>query len=239
VAGRSTLTTIGTQTLAIALGRSHRSDPVVGETGGPAGNARLTAWTGLLLLLLFLAEGVTLLDVRGLISWHLAIGVALVPPSLLKTGSTGWRIARYYGGSRPYREAGPPHMVVRLLGPVVVLSTLAVLGTGVVLVLIGAPESRQTLLSPFGQRVDAITFHQAAFVVWVGVTGAHVLTRLIPAWQLVRPGAARIPSAGARVAALAAALVLCLGCAGWVVAHPNGWRSGDLRPPAGQGPHER
>lgn len=239
MAARSTLTSIGAQTLAVALGRSHRADPVLAETGGPAGNARLTAWTGLVLLLLFLAEVVTLLDVRGLISWHLAIGVALVPPSLLKTATTGWRILRYYGGSRPYRDAGPPQIVLRLLGPVVVLGTLALLGTGVVLVLLGETNSRQTLLSVLGQRVDAITLHQAAFVVWAAATGVHVLARLVPAWQLVRPGAARVPSAGGRVAALMAVLVLSVGCAGLVLAQPNGWRADDLGPPPGQGPPGR
>ncbi len=33
-----------------ALGRRHRSDAVIGTSGGPAGNARLTAYTGLVLL---------------------------------------------------------------------------------------------------------------------------------------------------------------------------------------------
>ena len=44
------------ETLAAALGRAHRADPVLTGTGWPAGNARLTAWTGLVLLALFLAE---------------------------------------------------------------------------------------------------------------------------------------------------------------------------------------
>ena len=69
--------------------------------GVPPGNARLTAWTGLVLLVLFLAELVTLLDVSGLISWHLALGVALGPPALLKTTTTGWRVVRYYTGTGP------------------------------------------------------------------------------------------------------------------------------------------
>ena len=77
--------------LAEAAGKGNRSDPVLPTTGGPAGNARLTAWTGLLLLVLFLAEVVTLLDVRGLLSWHVVLGTLLVPPALLKTASTGWR----------------------------------------------------------------------------------------------------------------------------------------------------
>ena len=136
----SRLQDAGSETIAAALGRAHRADPVVPGTGGPAGNARLTAWTGLLLLVLFLAELVTLLDVRGLISWHLALGVALGPPALLKTTTTGWRIVRYYTGDRPYRQAGPPPVALRLLGPLVVGATLALLGTGLALVLLGETD---------------------------------------------------------------------------------------------------
>src|SRR4051812_49572720 len=98
------------ETLAEATGRPPRPDDVTAPTGGPAGNARLTAWTGLILLVLFGAELVTLLDVRGLITWHAVIGVVLVPPALLKTATTGWRIVRYYTGNRGYRTAGPPPM---------------------------------------------------------------------------------------------------------------------------------
>lgn len=89
-----------------AFGQSSRPDPVLPGTGGPAGNAHLTAWTGLVLLALSLAELVTLLDVQGLISWHVVIGTLLIPPALLKTGSTGWRIVRYYRGHpRTRRQA--------------------------------------------------------------------------------------------------------------------------------------
>jgi hypothetical protein len=57
--GRSSIVA---DTLYSAIGRIHRDDPIDPSTGGPAGNARLTAWTGLLLLVLSLAELVTLLD---------------------------------------------------------------------------------------------------------------------------------------------------------------------------------
>ncbi|HEY9484617.1 MAG TPA: hypothetical protein VIR00_16810 [Micromonosporaceae bacterium] len=53
--------------------------------------------------MLFGAELVTLVDVRGWIDWHIVIGVLLIPPALVKTASMGWRIVRYYTGSRPYR----------------------------------------------------------------------------------------------------------------------------------------
>lgn len=87
-----------------ASGRSHRRDATLPGTGGPAGNAKLTAWTGLLLLVLVVVEVITVLDVRGMLSWHVAVGSVLVPVALLKTGSTGWRFVRYYTGHREYRE---------------------------------------------------------------------------------------------------------------------------------------
>jgi hypothetical protein len=149
---------------------------------------------------LFLAERVTLLDVRGLISWHIAIGALLLPPALLKTATTGWRIARYYLGDADYRAAGPPPTLLRLLGPLVVASTPGVLGTGVALVLLGEATSRRTLLTAFGQRVDALTLHQATFAVWAVATGLHTLSRLVPALRaalLPPPGTSGRPVVGA------------------------------------------
>lgn len=231
---RARLETVATETLDVAVGRSHRDDPVVGAAGGPAGNARLTAWTGLVLLVLFVAELVTLLDVRGLISWHLALGVALVPPALLKTATTGWRILRYYVGNVPYREAGPPPVALRLLGPLVVVGTLALLGTGVALVLLGEPRSRQTLVAAFGLRIDVVTLHQAAFAVWAVVTGLHVLARTVTAWQLTRGGRSRVPAAGRRLVTLVAVLGLSVALVGWVLASPGGWRDQQRFAPQGE-----
>jgi hypothetical protein len=92
--------------VAEAVGRERRVDPVLPRTGGPAGNALLTAWTALVLLVCSLAELLTLFDVKGLISWHVAIGALLVPPAVLKTASTGWRIARYYVWQRLVQSGG-------------------------------------------------------------------------------------------------------------------------------------
>lgn len=74
------------EVVSTGLGTAHRDDPVSGRTGGPAGNARLTAWTGLLLLAAFGAECATLLGLRQLIGVHILVGAFLVPPALLKTG---------------------------------------------------------------------------------------------------------------------------------------------------------
>lgn len=233
------LRVMSTDVLAVALGRGHRMDAVEPGTGGPAGNARLTAWTGLLLLVLSVAELITLLDVRGLISWHIGIGVLLVPPALLKTGSTGWRIARYYTGHRTYVEAGPPPLLLRLFGPLVVIFTLAVLVSGVVLALIGPNNSRHVLVHLFGQRIDGVTLHQAAFAAWAVVTGLHVLTRLVPALQLtVLPGdkGDHVPGPRRRGIALALTVAVAAASAAVVLGLSADWRSEQVRghelPPA-------
>src|SRR5205823_3919476 len=91
--------------------------------GGPDGNERLTAASGAVLFLLLAAEGVTILSIGQLLSPHVFIGMLLIPPVALKLASTGWRFARYYRGTREYREKGPPLLPLRLLAPVVVAST--------------------------------------------------------------------------------------------------------------------
>jgi len=189
----------------VAADRGPRRDPVRPGSGGPAGNAQLTAWLGLTLLVLFLAELVTLLNVRGLITWHLTFGLLLIPPALAKIATTGWRIARYYTGAQIYQRAGPPPLLLRLLGPLVILSTLALLGTGVALTAVG-PDAGP-LLTVLGLQISALTLHQAAFVVWAVATGLHVLARFLPAVHLAatstREGL-RVPGRGRRVGVMLA-----------------------------------
>lgn len=172
-------------TFAVAAGRTERPDPVGPITGGPAGNAVLTAWVGLALLVLSVGELITLLDVEGLINWHVAIGALLIPPALAKTGSTGWRILRYYAGDPAYRLAGPPPLPLRILGPLVVVTTLALLTTGVVLIALGPDHSEAPFVSAFGLQVGWLGMHQASFVAWAVAAGLHVLGRAVPAARLV------------------------------------------------------
>jgi hypothetical protein len=199
-----------------ARGRRHRADPALPRTGGPAANARLTAWTGLVLLVLFLAELVTLLDLRGLVAWHITIGVLLIPPALVKTATTGWRIVRYYAGNPAYRTAGPPTLLLRLLGPVVVVTTLGVLGTGVALVAVGPARSRDGV-SLIGHTIDLTTLHKAFFVLWAFATGVHTLGRLWPAVRLtVAPDRPRVAGVGGR--ATVAVLAVAAAVAGAILA---------------------
>ena len=76
------------EVIATAAGRSHREDPVAPHTGGPAGNARLTAWLGVLLLAAFLVELLTLVSLQRFVSVHILVGALLVPLALAKTVTT-------------------------------------------------------------------------------------------------------------------------------------------------------
>jgi hypothetical protein len=217
------------ETVDSALGKLHRDDPVLPRTGGPAGNAQLTALIGLVLLVLFLAELVTLIDMHGLISWHIAIGVALVPPSLAKTATTGWRIVRYYAGVRPYRQAGPPPLLLRLLGPLVVGGTLAVLGSGLALIPLGPDAGRRTLFAALGQQVSPLTIHQASFIVWAVATGLHVLARAVPAFGIVTtsgPNGRRPGGTATRGVILLTTLAVAAVAAAILLASSHSWTSG-------------
>jgi hypothetical protein len=62
-------------------------------------------------------EGVSILEVGSLLRLHVFVGMLLVRPVLLKTATTGHRVARYYANSPPYVRRGPPPMVLRIVGP--------------------------------------------------------------------------------------------------------------------------
>lgn len=218
-------------TIAEATGRERRNDPVLPRTGGPAGNAALTAWTGLVLLVLSIAELLTLFNVSGLLSWHVVIGALLVPPAVMKTGSTGWRLTRYYLGNEPYQRAGPPPLLLRLLGPLVVLSTLALLGSGVLLIILGEQSSRQDLFSILGQRVSWLSVHQVVFAAWCVATGLHLLNRIVPALRLtVRPDSSRtLPGGQARAALLTVSALLAVVLAVVLIQADGTWGQDDVR----------
>lgn len=135
---------------------------------GVEGNARLTTAAAMLLLLLLAAEGATLLSIHGLLEAHVFIGFALIPPTLLKIGATGYRFARYYTGGGTYRDKGPPALILRVLGPVVVLTTVALLASGVAL----GSTSRST-------RDSMLFLHKASFVIWFAAMTVHVLGHLL------------------------------------------------------------
>lgn len=141
-------------------------------SGGAEGNERLTAITGTVLLALFAAEGVTILQLRGLLYWHYFIGLLLIGPVCVKIGSTVYRFARYYTHHADYVRKGPPAPLLRLLGPLVILTSVAVVGTGVALGLAGTRSY---------DGLPLLFLHKASFVLWAGVMTIHVLAYM---WRL-------------------------------------------------------
>jgi len=158
--------------------------------------------TAAVLLVLLAAEGLTLLQVHSLITPHVVIGMVLVPFVAVKVASTSWRMAQYYLGSPPYLARGAPPLLLRLLGPVVVLVTVAVFASGIAL-----------LLVPHSWRSSMFFLHKVTFILWFGAMSVHVLghvldtRRLAPA-DFVARTRSQVRGAGARLWVLAASLVV-------------------------------
>jgi hypothetical protein len=148
--------------------------------GGTDGNEILTSVTGAVLLVLLAVVGVTLISLRPLLSVHMFVGMMLIGPVALKLGSTGYRFVRYYTGNPAYRRKGPPAALLRAMAPIVVASTVVVLGSGVALLFAG-PSSRDTLLP----------IHKLSFFVWVGFIALHVLGHLTEMPRALRADAGR------------------------------------------------
>jgi hypothetical protein len=162
------------------------SEPALAEPltgGGTRGNERLTAVTGATLLVLLAVIGVTIVRIGQLLSVHLFVGMLLIPPVLLKLSSTGYRFVRYYTGNPRYREEGPPEWPLRIIAPVVVLSTLVVFVSGVVLLFVG-PSARATWFP----------IHKDSFFVWVAFMAFHVLGHLPSIPRLLRADHSRYAS---------------------------------------------
>ena len=68
---------------------------------------------------------------------HVFLGMLLLGPVTLKAGSVLYRFARYYTGSAPYRRKGPPALLLRLIGPIIMLLTACVFGSGIMLAVTG------------------------------------------------------------------------------------------------------
>jgi hypothetical protein len=137
------------------------------QASGVVANERLTSLTGALLIVLLGLLLLTVLSVRRFLPQHFLLGFLVIPPLALKLASTGYRFVRYYIGDQLYRHAGPPQLFMRLLAPIVVVSTLVLFATGLELWF-------------FGLRFGSIWIeaHKLAFMVWLPAIGVHVLAYL-------------------------------------------------------------
>ena len=158
-----------------------------------------------------------LLGVHTFMSWHVFVGLALIPVVVIKLATTGWRFARYYTRSRAYVEHGPPQLAMRLLAPLFVAATLVLFGSGV------------TMGFLHGHALQiARNLHGPASVVWLLLLGIHVLVYLGRALRRTADDvlpADRAPVRGksARLYGLAAAVVCGLLLGGALVPAQHRW----------------
>jgi hypothetical protein len=158
---------------------------------GVEGNSRITGVLGAILFLVLAVEGVTIWDVRSMLSLHVFIGFFVIPIVCVKLATTSYRAFHYYRGTAAFRRKGPPHPVLRVLAPLVIISTVSMLTFGVVTLAVG-PRHREPWL----------TLHQGSFIVWLVATAVHVLGHLIETWHLTRDevrGTPHVPRRGTRL----------------------------------------
>jgi hypothetical protein len=172
------------------------------KTFNARGNERLTAGVGIVLLLLSLAELVSVVfGVHAFMSLHVFVGFVLIPPVLLKLASTGWRFARYYTGARAYVEQGPPRLAMRLLAPLFVAATFVLFASGVAMAVL------------HGHALTvARQLHGPSSVIWMALLGVHVLVYLKRAFisssnDVTRSSRASVRGANARAYLIAIAVV--------------------------------
>jgi hypothetical protein len=152
------------------VARTHAPVP---RSGGAEGNERLTAMTGAVLLILLAVEGYTIVRIGRLLTLHVFLGMLLLGPVTLKAGSVLYRFARYYTGREPYRRKGPPAPLLRVIGPINMLLTACVFGTGIMLAVTGP--------SDYGGPTGWLQLHRLSFIAWLFFMAIHVLAYL---WRL-------------------------------------------------------
>src|SRR6266550_1049322 len=156
--------------------RSSRPTGTDGENGkgrsGVVGNERLTALAGAVLLVLILVELVSALNLHALLPIHIFVGVLLAGPLVVKLGSTGYRFLRYYTRVPAYVRSGPPRLPLRVLAPLLLVTTLVVVGSGIGLVVAGPAQSGSLL-----------PLHNLSVLVWLPMIAVHVCTYI---WRTPR-----------------------------------------------------
>ena len=137
--------------------------------GGAEGNERLTAMTGAVLLILLAVECYTILKIGRLITLHVFLGMLLLGPVVLKAGSVLYRFVRYYTGSAPFRRKGPPALLLRVIGPVIMLLTACVFGSGIMLAVTGPSYGN------YGAPSGWLQVHRISFIAWAFFIVIHVI----------------------------------------------------------------
>jgi hypothetical protein len=191
---------------------------------GAEGNERLTAMTGAVLLIGLSIECYTILRIGRLLTLHVFLGMLLLGPVVLKAGSVLYRFVRYYTGSAPYRRKGPPALLLRVIGPIIMLLTACVFGSGIMLAVTGP--------SYYGPPGGWLEVHRISFIAWAFFIVVHVLA-YVPRVPRLLAAEARgggpllglLGGRGARLALLSASLLAGLVIALLTVHLAGKWES--------------
>jgi hypothetical protein len=167
-----------------------------------AGNARLTAISASFVLPLFLFEVATVvLGVRSVITLHVAVGLVLIGPLVVKLASVTYRMVGYYRGLGDYRRRGKPSDALRLLGSALALLIVLLLVSGLVLI-----------AGPNGLRSTARSIHVVTAYLTVTLLIVHVVIHFLPAMRQASADARRhapdVSGAHTRWLAVSASFVL-------------------------------
>lgn len=112
--------------------------PQAGDAAGVVGNERLTAQAGAVLLVLSLVVTATAAYAHGLLPIHIFVGVLFIGPLAEMVGSTGYRFLRFYTGSAAFVRRGRPRLALRILAPLLLVSTFLVVASGLALLWAGS-----------------------------------------------------------------------------------------------------
>src|SRR5436309_8169778 len=183
-------------------GQTHTSEHNDDEQSAVVGNERITALAGAVLLVLIVVELVTAASLRTLLPPHVFVGVLLAGPLAVKLGSTGYRFLRYYTRSPAFVRRGPPRLALRVLAPLLIATTLVVIGSGIGLVVTG-PRSAGPLLP----------LHGLSVLVWLPLIAIHVFAYIWRVPRLVandwsKQAAEQAPGRGLRLGVNLGALML-------------------------------
>jgi len=191
-----------------------------GGRSGVVGNERLTALAGAVLLVLILVEIVSTVSLHTGIAIHIFVGVLLTGPLVVKLGSTGYRFLCYYSGSPAFVRRGPPRLPLRMLAPLLLATTLVVIGSGIGLVVTGPAQAGPLL-----------PMHNLSVLVWLSMIAIHVFAYIwrtpgliVDDWR--KPsGGSLVPGRGLRLGVnlgallvgAVAAIILFPGATPWAV----------------------
>lgn len=128
--------------------------------------ARLLALLGSVLFIGLAIEGVTVVFIGQMISIHVVLGMILLPIMAYKIIIATYRFAMYYLGAPDFKHAGPPELLLRVIGPLLVITTVVLMASGIILVY-ARPD---TPTAAFWLNI-----HRDDFVAWFALMVFHVL----------------------------------------------------------------